>query len=116
MATIFQGDTVVESFGVTRVYHVDQIDVHALRGVNFKIHKGEFVALMGRSGSGKTTLMNIIGGLDHPTEGQVILFGNDISKMADRKLTELRRASIGFVFQSFALMPTMSFSRPDSGG
>ena len=108
MATNFQGDTVVETSGVTRVYHVDQIEVHALRGVNFKIHKGEYIALMGRSGSGKTTLMNIIGGLDHPTEGHVVLFGNDISKMADRKLTELRRASIGFVFQSFALLPTMS--------
>jgi ABC-type lipoprotein export system ATPase subunit len=93
---------------VTRVYHVDQIEVHALRGVNFRVNKGEFIALMGRSGSGKTTLMNIIGGLDHPTEGHVVLFGEDISKLPDRRLTELRRASIGFVFQSFALMPIMS--------
>ena len=63
---------------------------------------------MGRSGSGKTTLLNIVGGLDHPTEGHVFLFGEDISKFSDRRLTELRRHRIGFVFQSFALMPTMS--------
>ena len=102
------GNVVVASEGVTRVYKVDQIEVHALRGVNFQVYTGEYVALMGRSGSGKTTLMNVIGGLDHPTEGHVYVFGNDISKLSDRKLTELRRAQIGFVFQSFALMPTMS--------
>ncbi|MBN1402458.1 MAG: ABC transporter ATP-binding protein [Anaerolineae bacterium] len=107
MATKFQ-ETVVQSSGITRVYKVDQIEVHALRGVNFRVKSGEYVALMGRSGSGKTTLMNIIGGLDHPTSGHVILFGEDISQLSDRKLTELRRREIGFVFQSFALMPTMS--------
>jgi ABC-type lipoprotein export system ATPase subunit len=101
-------ETVVESSGITRVYKVDQIEVHALRGVNFQVKSGEYVALMGRSGSGKTTLLNIIGGLDHPTAGHVILFGEDISRLSDRKLTELRRREIGFVFQSFALMPTMS--------
>jgi ABC-type lipoprotein export system ATPase subunit len=87
---------------------VDQIEVHALRGVDFRASQGEFIAMMGRSGSGKTTLMNIIGGLDHPTSGQVFLFGDDISQLGDQKLTELRRHRIGFVFQSFALMPTMS--------
>jgi ABC-type lipoprotein export system ATPase subunit len=107
VAAKFQ-ETVVESSGITRVYKVDQIEVHALRGVNFQVKSGEYVALMGRSGSGKTTLMNIIGGLDHPTSGHVILFGEDISQLSDRKLTELRRREIGFVFQSFALMPTMS--------
>jgi len=99
---------VAKSVDVTRVYHVDQIDVHALRGVSFEVKAGEFIALMGRSGSGKTTLMNIIGGLDHPSDGHVYLFGEDISALPDRKLTELRRHQIGFVFQSFALMPTMS--------
>lgn len=98
----------VVSFNVTRVYRVDQIEVHALRGVDFRAAQGEFIAMMGRSGSGKTTLMNIIGGLDHPTSGQVHLFGEDISQLSDSKLTELRRRRIGFVFQSFALMPTMS--------
>ena len=106
--TQFQDDVVVHSSEVTRVYHVNQIEVQALRGANFKVYRGEFVALMGRSGSGKTTLLNIIGGLDHPTEGHIRLFGEDISKMSDRRLTEVRRKSIGFVFQSFALMPTMS--------
>jgi ABC-type lipoprotein export system ATPase subunit len=106
--TDYTGQTVVKSIEVTRVYHVDQIEVHALRGANLHVGRGEFIALMGRSGSGKTTLMNIIGGLDHPTAGQVELFGHEISKLSDRKLTELRRKEIGFVFQSFALMPTMS--------
>jgi len=104
----YNDSSVVESADVTRVYHVDQVEVHALRGVNFRVDEGEFIALMGRSGSGKTTLLNILGGLDHATDGTVILFGNDISHLSDRQLTEIRRARIGFVFQSFALMPTMS--------
>jgi len=99
---------IVRSIGVTRVYRVGQVEVHALRGVDFWAKQGEYVALMGRSGSGKTTLMNIIGGLDHPTSGQVFLYGKDISHLSDRELTEIRRHRIGFVFQSFALMPTMS--------
>lgn len=103
-----QDSCIAKSVAVTRVYHVNQVAVHALRGVDLEIHKGEFVALMGRSGSGKTTLLNIIGGLDHPTSGHVILFGEDVSKWSDRRLTEVRRRHIGFVFQSFALLPTMS--------
>jgi len=99
---------VVKSVEVTRTYRVDSTEVHALRGVNLEVFAGEFVALMGRSGSGKTTLLNILGGLDHPTTGQVFLYGRDISGLSDRELTELRRHHIGFVFQSFALMPTMS--------
>ncbi len=102
------GDLVIKSEHVTRIYHVDEIEVHALRGADFWVRPGEFVALMGRSGSGKTTLMNIVGGLDHPTEGHVYLFGNDIAAYNDLQLTELRRHRIGFIFQSFALMPTMS--------
>ena len=99
---------VIRSDGVTRVYKMNQVEVHALRGVNFMVNRGEYVALMGPTGSGKTTLMNIIGCLDHPTNGLVYLFGDDISALSDRQLTELRRENIGFVFQSFALMPTMS--------
>ncbi len=102
------GDAIVRSVGITRTYRVDQIEVHALRGVNIKVAPGEFVALMGRSGSGKTTLLNIIGGLDRPTSGEIFVYGSDISRLPDRKLTEFRRHRIGFVFQSFALMPTMS--------
>jgi putative ABC transport system ATP-binding protein len=104
----YTGETVVKTVDVTRVYRVERIEVHALRGVSFEVAKGDFAALMGRSGSGKTTLLNVIGGLDQPTEGDVYLFGEPISQLSDRKLTEIRRHSIGFVFQSFALMPTMS--------
>ena len=102
------GSVAIKSVDVTRTYLVDHFEVHALRGVNVEVAKGEFVGLMGRSGSGKTTLMNIIGGLDHPTAGQVFIFGQEISGLPDVTLTELRRHQIGFVFQSFALMPTMS--------
>jgi putative ABC transport system ATP-binding protein len=101
-------DLVVQSIDVTRTYRVDRLEVHALNGVNFRVARGEFIAMMGRSGSGKTTLLNVIGGLDHPSTGQLLLFGKDITKLSDGKLTEFRRHQIGFVFQSFALMPTMS--------
>ena len=104
----YSGEFVVKTVDVTRVYRVNRIEVHALRGVSFEVARGDFAALMGRSGSGKTTLLNVIGGLDHPTKGDVFLFGDQISSLSDRKLTEIRRHSIGFVFQSFALMPTMS--------
>ncbi len=99
---------VAKSTDVTRTYRVDRIEVHALRGVNFHVSEGEYIGLMGRSGSGKTTLLNIIGGLDRPSTGEISLFGQDITGLSDRKLTEFRRHRIGFVFQSFALMPTMS--------
>jgi len=102
------GDSIVRSVAITRTYRVERIEVHALRGVNLKVTSGEFVALMGRSGSGKTTLLNIIGGLDHPTSGEMFVYGSDISRLPDRRLTEFRRHRVGFVFQSFALMPTMS--------
>lgn len=102
------GDIVVRSVDVTRIYRVGRVEVHALRGVNFFVSRGEFVGVVGRSGSGKTTLLNVVGGLDHPTSGHVYLFGDDISRLSDRQLTQLRRRDVGFVFQSFALMPTMS--------
>lgn len=102
------GDFIVKCEQVTRVFTIDHNEVHALRGVNIKVWPNEFVGLMGRSGSGKTTLLNIIGGLDHPTSGEVYVFGYEISKLPDSKLTELRRHRIGLVFQTFSLMPTMS--------
>jgi ABC-type lipoprotein export system ATPase subunit len=101
-------DYTAQGEAITRMYRVDHSEVHALRGANFWCRPGEFVALMGRSGSGKTTLLNIIGGLDHPTTGRIAVFGKDISEFSDHEATDLRRRSIGFVFQSFALMPTMS--------
>jgi len=101
-------EVVARSVEVTRVYRAGENEVHALRGVSILLHRAEFVGLMGRSGSGKTTLMNIVGGLDHPTSGEMYVYGQEISGLSDQELTELRRRRIGFIFQSFALMPTMS--------
>jgi len=99
---------VVVAKEITRSFHVDSVEVRALRGASLTAYEGEYVALMGRSGSGKTTLMNILGGLDRPTSGSVALFGQNLSTLSENSLTELRRDHIGFVFQQFALMPTMS--------
>lgn len=82
--------------------------VHALRGVSFRIEEGEMVATMGPSGSGKSTLLNIIGGLDRPSEGSVIIDGVDMSRLGDDALTRMRREKIGFVFQFFNLLPTLT--------
>jgi len=93
---------------VTRVYHAGARDVHALRGVDISLVRGQFVALRGRSGSGKTTLLNIIGGLDRPTSGEAYFDGQALTKLSGRELTRLRRHRIGFIFQSFAMLPTYS--------
>jgi putative ABC transport system ATP-binding protein len=89
---------------ITRVYKMGEVLVNALRGVSFHIDKGQFVAIMGPSGSGKSTLMHIIGCLDHPSEGSFIMDGEDISKVNDNKLAEIRNKKIGFVFQQFNLL------------
>ena len=83
-------------------------EVDALRGINLEIKKGEMVSIMGSSGSGKTTLLNIIGGLDNPSEGFVYIDNQDIGKMTDKELTMLRRHKIGFIFQSYNLLPVLS--------
>jgi len=93
---------------VSRNYRVGDSDVHALREVSLEIPTGVLAALKGRSGSGKTTLLNMIGGLDQPTSGDVVLFGKPVSKLSADEFTDLRRKRIGFVFQSFAIMPTFS--------
>lgn len=92
----------------TRAYGSGANKVLALRGIDLVVPVGSFIALKGRSGSGKTTLLNMIGGLDQPTTGEVSLFGQPLSKLSDRQLTRLRRDMIGFVFQSFALLPILS--------
>jgi putative ABC transport system ATP-binding protein len=93
---------------VTRAYTVNNEQVFALRGISLTVEEGAFVALMGRSGSGKTTLLNMIGGLDQPSSGEVALYGQVLNGMNQEQLTLLRREKIGFIFQSFALLPILS--------
>ena len=93
---------------IRKSYRLGGVDIHALDGVNLSIHQNEFVALMGPSGSGKSTLMNILGCLDSPTSGQYALNGKDVGSMRDWQLSEIRNTEIGFVFQSFNLLPRMS--------
>ena len=98
----------VRTVGLRRTYLVGSEQVHALRGIDLVIKSGQFVAFKGRSGSGKTTLLNLIGGLDTPTAGQVYLFGRELSSLSEAERTRIRRDKLGFVFQSFALIPTFS--------
>jgi ABC-type lipoprotein export system ATPase subunit len=101
-------DLAVQVANVTRSYSVDNERVMALRGITLEIPRGAFVGLMGRSGSGKTTLLNMIGGLDQPTTGEISLYGQPLSSMNQERLTLIRRKNIGFIFQSFALLPILS--------
>ena len=98
----------IQLTSITKSYQMGSQVVHALRGVDLTIHKGEMVAIMGPSGSGKSTLMNIIGALDLPTSGVYILDGVDVSHMSDDQLARIRNRKIGFVFQQFNLLPRTS--------
>ena len=93
---------------VTRVFKIGKLETQALRGVNLSIESGEFTALVGPSGSGKTTLLQLIGCLDQPTSGQVYINGKNVSKLNRNQRADMRRGTIGFIFQFFALIPTLS--------
>jgi putative ABC transport system ATP-binding protein len=101
----------IECRNLTKIYRNGDVETIALNDVTFRIEKGEFVSIIGPSGSGKSTLMHILGALDNPTSGQYSLDGKEVSKLDDDELSELRRNKIGFVFQSFNLLPRTSVLR-----
>jgi putative ABC transport system ATP-binding protein len=101
-------DNIVELTDVTRVYRQGKVDVRALRGLTLSVQKGEFTAICGPSGSGKTTALNLIGALDSPSSGNVILEGKDLSTLSRKELSQIRRDRIGFVFQAYNLMPVLT--------
>jgi putative ABC transport system ATP-binding protein len=93
---------------ITKVYRMGEVDVHALRGVDFALHPGELVVLLGASGSGKSTLLNILGGLDTPSTGDVIYKGGNLTNADESQLTRYRRDHVGFVFQFYNLIPSLT--------
>ena len=93
---------------LSKVYRMGEVDVHALRGVDFRLNRGELLVLLGASGSGKSTLLNIVGGLDVPTSGSVFYEQQDLSRASDSELTEYRRKHVGFVFQFYNLIPSLT--------
>jgi len=102
------GDELVVLTDVRKVYQMGEVQVHALAGVNLTVHKGGFLAIMGPSGSGKSTMLNLLGCLDRPTSGRYVLNGQDVSELDDNALSEIRLREIGFVFQSFNLIPQLT--------
>lgn len=97
--------SIIEASELKKTYQVGEVQVHALDGLDVRIEKGAYIALMGPSGSGKSTLMNVLGCLDTPTSGEYVLNGNDVSSLSDDELAEIRNKEIGFVFQTFNLLP-----------
>jgi len=100
--------TVFEARGLTKVYNMGEVEVHALRGVDLELYAGEFVVLLGPSGSGKSTLLNILGGLDAPSAGTVFYKGQQLTDFDDAGLTRYRRENVGFVFQFYNLIPSLT--------
>ena len=99
---------VFEARAITKTYHMGEVDVHALRGIDCELYDGELVVLLGPSGSGKSTFLNILGGLDVPSSGQVIYRGQDLTVADDAALTDYRRRHVGFVFQFYNLIPSLT--------
>jgi putative ABC transport system ATP-binding protein len=102
------GGPIIAVRGLRKTYRLGEVDVHALRGVDLDIQAGEFVSIVGPSGSGKSTLFNILGGLTPPTSGSVHIAGRDLLGMSDAQRTELRKTTVGFVFQKYNLLPTLT--------
>jgi putative ABC transport system ATP-binding protein len=102
------GAHLISIHDITKTYQMGRVQVHALRGISLEIEQGEMIAIMGASGSGKSTLMNILGCLDRPTTGSYLLDGHDVSRLKDGQLAEIRNRRIGFVFQTFNLLPRTS--------
>lgn len=101
-------DVVFQARGITKVYEMGEVQVHALRGVDMELYAGELVVLLGPSGSGKSTLLNILGGLDTATHGHVTYHGQDLTSATDKELTDYRRFHVGFVFQFYNLIPSLT--------
>ncbi len=101
-------DAVFRAHGLTKTYRMGEVQVHALRSVDLELYRGEFVVILGPSGSGKSTLLNILGGLDVPTAGTVHFFEHDLTAASDRELTRFRREHVGFVFQFYNLIPSLT--------
>lgn len=101
-------DVIVEARDLQKTYRAGEVDVHALRGANLQVRTGEFVSIVGPSGSGKSTLFNVLGGLTPPTSGMVLIHGRDLMGMTDQQRTDLRKREVGFVFQKYNLLPTLS--------
>ena len=100
--------TILSTRNLRKIYGAGENEVHALDGVDLQVEKGEFVAVVGTSGSGKSTLLHMLGGLDRPTSGTVIVDGKDIFTLKDEELTIFRRRKIGFVFQNYNLVPVLN--------
>src|SRR5690606_15990597 len=103
-----QSPYVVETRNIKKELQMGQVTVHALRGVTLQVERAEFLSIIGPSGSGKSTLLGIIGGLDTPTSGEMLIDGQDITNLSERALTRIRNEKIGFVFQFFNLIPTLT--------
>jgi putative ABC transport system ATP-binding protein len=99
---------IIEMKGVKKDYPLGKTTVHALKEIDFSVEEGDFLSIVGPSGSGKTTLLNLIGCIDHATEGSVVIHGTDVTKMSDKQLTDLRLHRIGFIFQTFNLIPVLT--------
>lgn len=104
-------ETILKTENLSKSYTLGKRNVKALDNVNLEVKKGEFVSIMGPSGSGKTTLLNVLGCLDKPTEGKVLLDQVDLGKQPEKELYKIRRSKIGFVFQTFNLLPYLNASR-----